>query len=154
MNNIHVQNGYGKDAYTYYPVLIIGAGESGIAMGWRLKEKVGCSQFRIFDRQSGVGVWEVTLTHLVPGTGDLSAADRKVRVNKGGTSSFYVGIEKLRAKVVVSCVGILVEPNDWPVGTPGQDIFQSDIFHSARWRQDVDFKDKDVVVVGTGCSAA
>ncbi|KAL8654097.1 MAG: hypothetical protein Q9210_001725 [Variospora velana] len=189
MNNIHVENGYGTDAYTYYPVLIVGAGESGIATGWRLKEKLGCSQFRIFDRQSGVGdfvkylldvaakyqlvdkiqlntdvtelrwldadaVWEVTLTHLVPGTGDLSAADRKVRVDKEGTRSVYVGTEKVRAKIVVSCVGILVEPNDWPAGIPGQNIFHGDIFHSARWRQDIDFKNKDVVVVGTGCSAA
>lgn len=55
MNNIYVENGYQRDAQTYYPVLIIGASESGIAMGWRLKEKLGFSQFIIFDRQSGVG---------------------------------------------------------------------------------------------------
>lgn len=56
--------------------------------------------------------------------------------------------------MVVSCVGILVEPNDWPVDIPGRDVFQGHIFHSARWHEDVDFNDKDVVVVGTGCSAA
>jgi cation diffusion facilitator CzcD-associated flavoprotein CzcO len=55
LNSIHVYNGYQKDAYTYYPVLVVGAGESGIAMGCRLKEKLGCDQFRIFDRQSGMG---------------------------------------------------------------------------------------------------
>lgn len=54
-DSIRFENGYQKDAYTYYPVLIIGAGESGIAMGWRLKEKLGFDQFRIFDRQSGIG---------------------------------------------------------------------------------------------------
>ena len=37
-NTIHVVNGYDENAFTYYPVLIIGAGESGIAMGCRLKE--------------------------------------------------------------------------------------------------------------------
>ena len=46
-------DGYGKEAYTYYPILIVGAGESGIAMGCRLKEELGFDQFRIFDRQSG-----------------------------------------------------------------------------------------------------
>lgn len=40
---------------SYYPVVIIGAGESGIAMGCRLKEQLGFDQFRIFDRQSGIG---------------------------------------------------------------------------------------------------
>jgi cation diffusion facilitator CzcD-associated flavoprotein CzcO len=46
---------YNEDAYTYYPVVVIGAGESGIAMGCRLKEKLRFDQFRIFDRQSGIG---------------------------------------------------------------------------------------------------
>jgi len=55
-NRIHVRNPYGKIAYTYYPVLVIGAGASGIAMGCRLKDKLGFDQFRIFDRQSGLEV--------------------------------------------------------------------------------------------------
>ena len=45
---------YDTDGYTYYPVLIVGAGESGIAMGCRLKEEL-FDQFRIFDRQAGIG---------------------------------------------------------------------------------------------------
>jgi len=53
--SIHRVHGYDKDAYTYYPVIIIGAGESGIAMGCRLKEVLGFDQFRIFDRQAGIG---------------------------------------------------------------------------------------------------
>lgn len=54
-DSIRVENGYQKNAFTHYPVLIIGAGESGLAMGCRLKEKLGFDQFRIFDRQSGIG---------------------------------------------------------------------------------------------------
>ena len=52
---IRKENGYDANSYTYFPVLIIGAGESGIAMGCRLKEELGFDQFRIFDRQSGIG---------------------------------------------------------------------------------------------------
>ena len=48
-------NGYDEDAYTYYPVVIIGAGESGIALGCQLKEKLGHDQFRIFEKQAGIG---------------------------------------------------------------------------------------------------
>ena len=52
---IRKDNGYDPDSYTYIPALIIGAGESGIAMGCRLKEVLGFDQFRIIDRQSGIG---------------------------------------------------------------------------------------------------
>lgn len=51
-------------------------------------------------------------------------------------------------------MGGLVEPKGWPDNIPGADIFEGPIFHSARWDYTVDFKDKNVVVVGTGCSAA
>jgi cation diffusion facilitator CzcD-associated flavoprotein CzcO len=45
-----------KDGKTpYYPVLIIGAGASGIATGSQLKQKLGFDQFKIIDRQSGIG---------------------------------------------------------------------------------------------------
>lgn len=55
MASIRRQNTYAKNAYTYYPVVIVGAGESGIAMGCQLKEVLGFDQFRIFERQSGIG---------------------------------------------------------------------------------------------------
>jgi cation diffusion facilitator CzcD-associated flavoprotein CzcO len=48
-------NGYDNNAYTYYPVLIVGAGASGIAMACRLKSELGFDQFRIFERQAGIG---------------------------------------------------------------------------------------------------
>lgn len=100
------------------------------------------------------GVWEATLSHLVPGTGDLADADRKALISTKGKESVYIKQETVRARVVVSCVGILVEPNAWPTSIPGRDTFEGEIFHSARWRNDIDFEGKDVVVLGTGCSAA
>ena len=100
------------------------------------------------------GVWEAVLSHLVPGTGDLSEADRKALIAARGKESVYIKQETVRAKVVVSCVGILVEPNAWPTSIPGRNEFQGEVFHSARWREDVRFKGKNVVVVGAGCSAA
>lgn len=99
-------------------------------------------------------VWEITLEHLMTGFGDLSEYDRAGKIKENGRESVYISEEKIRAKVVVSCVGGIVEPKVWPENIPGKDKFQGEIFHSARWRYDVDLKDKDVVVVGTGCSAA
>lgn len=66
-NSIHRVNGYQQDAYTYYPILIVGAGESGIALGCRIKGALGFDQFRIFDRQSGAGgTWWI---NRYPGVG-------------------------------------------------------------------------------------
>lgn len=48
-------NGYDQNAYTYYPILIVGAGASGIAMACRLKSELKFDQFRIFERQAGIG---------------------------------------------------------------------------------------------------
>ncbi|KAN0117589.1 FAD/NAD(P)-binding domain containing protein [Hyaloscypha variabilis] len=226
-DTIHKNNGYDPGSYTYYPVAIIGAGESGIAMGCRLKEVLGFDQFRIFDRQAGIGgtwwinrypgvacdvpaifysfsfcpnpkwttfhpsgpeivkylhgvcdqyrimdkiqlntdvreckwldneqVWEVTLQHLMTGVGDLSEYERSQKIQEHGRESVYVSEEKIRAKVLISSVGGLVEPKVWPEEVPGKESFQGQIFHSARWDYKVDLRGKDVIVVGTGCSAA
>ncbi|KAI4191343.1 MAG: hypothetical protein L6R41_000130 [Letrouitia leprolyta] len=215
-DTIRVVNGLGKSAYTYYPILIVGAGESAIALASRLRQE-GIDQFRLFERQAGIGgtwwinrypgvacdvpaafysfsfspnyewtslypegseiykyledicekyqfvdkiqvntdvselrwlnneqVWEATLTHMVPGTGDLSAKERERRIAKEGKESVYLRQER----------GGLVEPNVWPSSIPGRDKFEGPVFHSARWQHDVEFKDKNVVVIGTGCSAA
>jgi cation diffusion facilitator CzcD-associated flavoprotein CzcO len=48
-------NGYEKDAYTYYPVIIVGAGASGIATACQLKQQLSFDQFRVFERQAGIG---------------------------------------------------------------------------------------------------
>jgi ribulose 1,5-bisphosphate synthetase/thiazole synthase len=54
-DKIHRIHGYGNDGYTYYPAVIIGAGESGLAMACQLKDKLGIDQFKIIERQSGLG---------------------------------------------------------------------------------------------------
>ncbi|KAG9237239.1 hypothetical protein BJ875DRAFT_167908 [Amylocarpus encephaloides] len=99
-------------------------------------------------------VWEVRLRNLVLGIGDLSTFDRTRKAEKEGQSSVYVSEETIRTKILISAVGGLVEPRSWSDSLPSKDKFEGDIFHSARWDYDVDIKDKNVLVVGTGCSAA
>lgn len=226
-DRIQKNNGYDHNSFTYIPICIIGAGESGIAMGAQLKEQLAFSQFRIFERQSGWGgtwwinrypgvacdvpavfysfsfapnkswtslypsgpeivkyldgvcaqyelidkiqlntdvteaqynpsekIWELTIHSLVPGTGDLSAADRQKLIDEKGESAVYLSTERIRTKILISCVGGLVEPNQWPANVSGKEDFKGEIFHSARWNYDIDLKDKNVVVIGSGCSAA
>lgn len=86
--------------------------------------------------------------------GDLSSKDRAKIVKEKGKTAVYGEAEVVRAKIVISCVGALVEPKGWPDEVPGLDNFQGRVMHSARWDDSVNLNDKNVVVVGTGCSSA
>ena len=55
VSNMTSPNNVKKRKTTYYPVLIIGAGATGIAAGSQLRQKIGLKEFKIVDRQSGIG---------------------------------------------------------------------------------------------------
>jgi cation diffusion facilitator CzcD-associated flavoprotein CzcO len=66
------------------------------------------------------------------GVGDLSEYDRAQKITENGPESVYVTEEKIRAKVLISAVGGLVEPKIWPDNIQGKETFKGEIFHSAR----------------------
>ncbi|KAJ5248554.1 hypothetical protein N7468_000005 [Penicillium chermesinum] len=210
-----IRNPYDGVPIMFYPVVVIGAGASGIAAGCRLKQKCGCDQFRIFDRQSGIGgTW---WSNRYPGVAcdvpaffysfsfapnymsktifpsgrdyvdylynvveEAGIAD-KIQLNTevksvewieedaeweiqacttyrqescGADPSVARFTEIVRAKVVISAVGILVEPNGWPPGVSGRDTYRGELIHSARWPAKTNLDGKDIVLIGSGCSAA
>ncbi|KAL4967879.1 flavin-containing monooxygenase [Aspergillus stella-maris] len=55
-------------------------------------------------------------------------------------------------KILISAVGALVNPS--PCDLPGVENFKGEAVHTARWREGLDLRGKDVVVVGNGASAA
>lgn len=57
-----------------------------------------------------------------------------------------------RVEALVSAVGQLNRPSMPDI--PGQDRFAGEWFHSARWDHSVQLKDRRVLVIGTGASAA
>jgi cation diffusion facilitator CzcD-associated flavoprotein CzcO len=99
-------------------------------------------------------MWDIKVQHMAVGVGDLSAFDRQSLINDRGRDAIYMREENIRTKILISAVGGIVEPKQFPESIPGKEVFQGDIFHSARWNYDVNLKDKEVIVVGTGCSAA
>ncbi|KAL0780515.1 hypothetical protein CaCOL14_001850 [Colletotrichum acutatum] len=191
-----------------YSAIVIGAGESGIAVGCMLKTKLGTDDFRIFDRQSGVGgAWfanrypgvacdipaifysysfapNYEWTTLFPpgqeiqqyldGVCDKFDIRSNIQLNTEVSSARWIDEDAewevkvtclnpqdktseevaLRCKVLVTCAGELVEPNIWPQHIPGIESFQGQVFHTAQWKDDVSLTGKDVVVIGTGCTAA
>ncbi len=59
--------------------------------------------------------------------------------------------EQYRARALICAMGQLNRPAYPKV--PGIDSFKGEVFHSARWRHDIDLTGKRVAVVGTGASA-
>lgn len=59
--------------------------------------------------------------------------------------------ETFTARVVVSCVGGLVDPQLPDI--KGLKDFKGTVFHTARWNHDYDLTGKRVAVIGTGASA-
>lgn len=59
--------------------------------------------------------------------------------------------EQYHARAVICAMGQLNRPAYPKV--PGINDFQGEVFHSARWRHDIDLTGKRVAVVGTGASA-
>ncbi|OAQ86370.1 monooxygenase [Purpureocillium lilacinum] len=51
-----------------------------------------------------------------------------------------------------SGTGILVTPREPDM--PGIETFKGPVFHAARWRKDVSLKDKNVALIGNGCTAS
>lgn len=121
----------------------------GITENFQLNSDV--SELRWLDNEQ---LWEATVTRLVPGKGDLSASDRKRQAEQEGYHSVYLHTEKIRAKIVVSAVGGIVEPREFPIDVPGKEDFRGEVFHSSRWNYETGFDGKNVVVLGTGASAA
>jgi cation diffusion facilitator CzcD-associated flavoprotein CzcO len=54
--------------------------------------------------------------------------------------------------ILILAIGGLAIPNGCNI--PGAEDFEGPLFHSARWRHNVSLKDKNVIVVGNGCSAS
>jgi cation diffusion facilitator CzcD-associated flavoprotein CzcO len=61
------------------------------------------------------------------------------------------GGESVTARVVISAVGGLVNPALPDI--KGIESFAGDVFHTARWRHDIELTGKRVAVIGTGASA-
>jgi cation diffusion facilitator CzcD-associated flavoprotein CzcO len=123
-----------------------------------------CAKFKILDKiQYDTSVksvrwldaeeeWEVELDYLAPGVGDMSTRERQQLEKERGVETVVLRTETVRAKVVCSAVGGLVEPKP-PLEVPGLDTFEGKIVHTARWDSSIDMRDKNVIVVGSGCSA-
>jgi cation diffusion facilitator CzcD-associated flavoprotein CzcO len=77
---------------------------------------------------AGAGVWRIETQDLRTGETQLSSAT-----------------------ALVSAIGILVVPR-FPK-LRGVESFKGEVFHSARWRHDVDLHEKRVGVLGNGSSA-
>lgn len=59
----------------------------------------------------------------------------------------------VEAEVVINAIGGFMDPLYPKELEPGLEKFKGIVWHSARWRHDVELKGKRVGVIGNGCSA-
>lgn len=59
-------------------------------------------------------------------------------------------IYQRRCRILVSAVGALSTPKKCDID--GVEKFRGRIFHSAEWDHTFNWKDKDIIVIGTSCS--
>ncbi|KAJ6085749.1 hypothetical protein N7499_005378 [Penicillium canescens] len=190
-----------------YPILIIGAGISGIAAGCQVKRTLGVKDFVIFDKNNDIGgTW---FTHRYPGVAcdvpailysfsfapnynwsTLRPSGREIwkyladvceqyhlsdniHLNTEVTELHWdeetleweVKFQRhpslrkgtIRAKIVLTAVGKLVNPKtseDILQDVHGVETFQGNVIHTSQWNESLDIRKKNVLVLGTGCSAA
>lgn len=85
---------------------------------------------------------QVRLSHAVEDAAWDDVAQRWILTTSQGV---------YRARVLIGATGPLSEPSLPDI--PGLESFVGNVFHSARWRHDVDLADREVAVIGTGASA-
>ena len=83
---------------------------------------------------------------------DKAEWDADANVWRIETRDVQTGEKRLaRATALVSAIGVLAVPK-FPK-LQGIESFEGDVFHSARWRHDIDLHGKRVGVLGNGSSA-
>ncbi|KAI5465265.1 hypothetical protein BGZ63DRAFT_410936 [Mariannaea sp. PMI_226] len=60
-------------------------------------------------------------------------------------------ITERRCKILISAVGALSVPKSCDL--PGADKFKGRVFHTAQWDHSFNWKNKELVIIGNGCSA-
>ncbi|GGF40932.1 cyclohexanone monooxygenase [Microbacterium sorbitolivorans] len=101
--------------------------------------------------------WHVTLTTPFPVTPVHNDANSRPKVSETGTRGgrgqklASLCTREVVADSLILAAGRLTEPKIPQI--PGLHTFPGPMFHSARWRHDLDLADKRVAVVGTGATA-
>ncbi|KAL8341211.1 hypothetical protein RB601_005734 [Gaeumannomyces tritici] len=164
-------------------IIIIGAGLSGISALTRIRQQLPNSSVAVFERGDHVGgTWAKNtypgLSCDIPSQPEILAYTESVvsrfdhsshiHLNQECTAAEWLDDEFLwrvhfverksarsyvkHARFLITAVGFCNAPN----GAEGiRDIqnFGGRMFHSANWDHSFDFRDKNVLVVGNGCSA-
>jgi cyclohexanone monooxygenase len=96
-------------------------------------------------------LWRVKLANARAVDAQLAQHGLKPGEHLPAQFTMQLDTQQLTARIVVSAMGGLSTPA-YPE-LPGLARFRGEVFHSQRWRHDLDLSGKRVAVVGTGASA-
>ncbi|KAH8202076.1 hypothetical protein TruAng_003744 [Truncatella angustata] len=159
-------------------VRVIGAGYSGIYLGIRIPQRLRNIDLQIFEKNKGYSFdpnpdWsafyapQAEICAYLHRITDKYGVMRFVRLEhevesctwSARTRKWCIKIHNLQtgdlfedeADILISARGNLSHPA-WP-GIRGLESFSGQVMHSALWKEDYDFKNKKVGVIGNGSSA-
>ncbi|KOS21985.1 putative monooxygenase [Escovopsis weberi] len=72
----------------------------------------------------------------------------RIFVHNGNTDRLVIH----ESQFLFNGAGVLVHPRKADI--PGIESFSGPVFHSSQWRHDVSLKDKNVILIGNGCTAS
>ncbi|KAI1316099.1 hypothetical protein F5Y16DRAFT_420787 [Xylariaceae sp. FL0255] len=141
-------------------VCIIGAGVSSLCTSIQLIRNYNTRNFTIIEKTNQLGgTWSIN-TYLGGGCDwsekfalqpEILAYLKGLAAKYGLEEDIRYGTAHSRSKLLVSAVGGLSVPKECELPTASE--FKGGLFHSALWDHSFDWKNKDIVVVGNGCSA-
>ncbi|KAM4065481.1 pyridine nucleotide-disulfide oxidoreductase [Hirsutella rhossiliensis] len=166
----------------YHDVLIIGAGMSGIGFAIQLIRQYGTRNFQLVEKSGHIGgTWHMNSypgcgcdvpSHFYSYSFALNPywprkfafnvrLETAVEAATWNTTSgtWSISLRDLKTsetfecccKILVSAVGALSVPKEFDV--PGASTFQGKMFHTAKWDHSFNWTNKEVIVIGNGCSA-
>ncbi len=187
---------------THLDLLVVGAGISGIGVGYYLQNQCPDRNFVILESRPDIGgTWDLfrypgvrsdsdmhTLGYsFKPWTADKSIADgpaildylketieendlsRRIHFNRRVQRAAWSSVEQrwtvevehtdtgerseMTARFLSMCSGYYSYREGFTPEFPGVERFEGQIVHPQEWPEDLDYKDKRVVVIGSGATA-
>jgi len=118
----------------YFDVVIVGAGLSGVGAACHLQDKSPGKSYAILESRAATGgTWDL---FRYPGI----RSDTNERV-------------VVRANMLLMCSGYYNYEHGYLPEFNGRERFAGNIVHPQHWPEDLDYRDKKVVVIGSGATA-
>ena len=143
----------------HYDVLVVGAGISGIGAGYHLQTKCPKKSYAILEGRDTIGgTWDLFRYPGIRSDSDMYTLGfsfypwkEKEAIANGPSILKY--LQKMTCNFIFMCSGYYSYKEGYTPDFKGIDNFNGQIIHPQKWTDDVNYNDKNVIVIGSGATA-